>query len=97
LSAKGTSGSTLTCKAMANRHSDRISSDPGRELAATARRDSKCHGDVLLAPIGRFIERVRSHNSVDFLIESRPDVGETLPGNNTIRLAPREPWIAQAM
>ena len=46
LSPKDAPGSTLTCEAMADRHPDRISRDCGRELAATARRDSKCHGDV---------------------------------------------------
>jgi hypothetical protein len=46
LSPKHAPGSTLTRMAMTDRHSDRFSSDSGRELAATARRDSKCHGDV---------------------------------------------------
>ena len=41
-------GSTLACEAVADRHSDRVSRDFGRELAATARRNSKCHGDMFV-------------------------------------------------
>ena len=46
LSPEDAAGSALTRKAMADRHSNRFSRDSGRELAATTRRDSKCHGEV---------------------------------------------------
>ncbi len=44
LSPKDTSGTALTGMAMTDRHPDRFSRDFGRELAATARRDSIGHG-----------------------------------------------------